>query len=398
MKNSFGPILTLRAAPDMTIGGPGRLPVIAAAAGSGTAAIIIFAIMPVLVGAMAQRFALDDLQSGLIATAYFSSYALMALSSPLWIRRWNWRLTAMAGFAIMLSALAIAYMAESFFQVQVAITVVGVGAGLLYPISLTLASDMANNERVYAIKLSVEQLVPAGLLVLMSLGWLIRPELQDMLLAASVVVILCLLASLAMPASGRKTQHLNDRGGNLWPGVLALVALAVSFAGFAGLWVFLERIGSEQGFESGFTALWLAVGLITSGVGPLLAAAVADRLGQVRPLVFSIIPALLVIGLLSGQPGRAAYATVLTLLPLCYYFAVSYMMSLIAAVDSNGKMSGLMSFALAIGAACGPALYGAVKGFDGPVLTTMGALIAAGTVLMVLVARQLPTKTMEASL
>lgn len=372
-----------------------RPSVVAAAAGAGTAAIVVFAIMPVLVGAMAERFALDDLQSGLIATAYFSSYALVALSSPFWIRRWSWRFTGLAGFAIMLSALAAAYHADDFSQVQAAITVVGIGAGLLYPISLTLASDMANTERVYAIKLSVEQLVPAGLLVLMSLGWLIGPELDHILRAVLAVVLLCLMASMAMPVSGMAAQQIQGKGGSLWQGVLSLVALSISFAGFAGLWVFLERIGSAQGFEPSFTALWLAVGLITSGVGPLLAAVLADRLGPVRPVVFSIVPALCVIGLLSGQPGKAAYATVLTVLPLCYYFAVSYMMSLIAAVDSNGKMSGLMSFALAVGAASGPALYGALKELDGPVLTAMGALIAIGTVLMVLVARQQNTQPAE---
>jgi predicted MFS family arabinose efflux permease len=384
--------------PELAASGFDRPAVVAAAAGIGTAAIVVFAIMPVLVGAMAERFSLDDLQSGLIATAYFSSYALVALSSPLWVRRWNWRFTGLAGFAIMLSALAVAYQADNFSQVQAAITVVGMGAGLLYPVSLTLASDMANTERVYAIKLSVEQLVPAGLLVLMSLGWLIGPELQHMLLAVMAVLLLCLLVSLAVPAAGTAAGQLRGQVGSPWQGVLALVALSVSFAGFAGLWVFLERIGSAQGFEPSFTALWLAVGLITSGVGPLLAAVLADRLGPVRPLVLSIVPALCVIGLLSGQPGKAAYATVLTLLPLCYYFAVSYMMSLIAAVDSNRKMSGLMSFALAVGAASGPALYGAIKELDGPVLTAMGALIATGTVLMVLVARQHNTQSEEVNI
>ena len=381
----------------MAATGLDRPSVVAAAAGAGTAAIVVFAIMPVLVGAMAERFALDDLQSGLIATAYFSSYALVALSSPFWVRRWSWRYTGLAGFAIMLSALTVAYQADDFSQVQAAITVVGIGAGLLYPISLTLVSDMANTERVYAIKLSVEQLVPAGLLVLMSLGWLIGPELQHILRAVLAVVLLCLLASIAMPAAGIAAQQAEGKVDSLWQGVLALVALSISFSGFAGLWVFLERIGSAQGFEPSFTTLWLAVGLITSGVGPLLAAVLADRLGPVRPLVFSIVPALCVIGLLSGQPGKAAYATVLTLLPLCYYFAISYMMSLIASVDSNGKMSGLMSFALAVGAASGPALYGAVKELDGPVLTAMGALIAMGTVLMVLVARQQNTQSAEIS-
>jgi hypothetical protein len=59
--------------------------VIAAVAGSGTAAILVFATMPVLVGGMADRYGLDDLQSGLISTVYFSTYAIVALTSPLWV-------------------------------------------------------------------------------------------------------------------------------------------------------------------------------------------------------------------------------------------------------------------------------------------------------------------------
>jgi hypothetical protein len=41
--------------------------------------------MPVLVGGMADRYGLDDLQSGLISTVYFSTYAIVALTSPLWV-------------------------------------------------------------------------------------------------------------------------------------------------------------------------------------------------------------------------------------------------------------------------------------------------------------------------
>ena len=374
------------------------LPLIAAASGSGTAAIVVFAVMPVLVGALAEKFALNELQSGLVATAYFSTYALVALSSPLWVRRWNWRRVGLAGFVLMLLALFVALGSESFQSAQFAIAAVGVGAGLLYPISLTLASDMINTERVYAIKLAVEQLVPAGLLILLSLGWLITSDINSIFTAIIVVVILCLAASAAMPAAGHAEQIQGDSGAGVGLGVLALIALAISFAGFGGLWVFLERIGSQSGFDAGFIGLWLAVGLISSGVGPLLAALVADKLGPVQALVSSTVPALLVIGLLSGQPGELAYASVLTLLPLAYYFSVSHMMSLIASVDSNGKIAGLMSFALAVGAASGPAVYGALKDMDGPVLTTMAALIAFGAVLMIIVARKIPDKTAEIAL
>ena len=365
---------------------PARPATIAAAAGSGTAAIIVFAVMPVLVGTMAERFSLDDLQSGLIATAYFSTYAIVALASPLWIRRWNWRRTALAGFSLMLLSLLVTLSADDYATAQWSIAAVGIGAGLLFPISLTLASDMVHTERVFALKLTVEQLVPAGVLVLISLGWLIGSDMNGLVLAILVVVLVCGTVCFALPSSGSESGEEGSPHGSVVLGVLALSALGVSFAGFAGIWVFLERIATDTGFESAFTNRWLAVGLITSGLGPLLAACLGDRFGWIRPILFSITLALLSIFAFSGEITRAAYAVVLTVLPMAYYFAITYIMALVAAADGNGRMSGLMSFALAVGSASGPAIFGALRQQDGPVLLAMSGLIALGTLLTLYVA------------
>jgi predicted MFS family arabinose efflux permease len=269
---------------------------------------------------------------------------------------------SLLGFAIMTASLALAWSATSFNVARLAVAASGLGAGLLYPISLTLASDMEHTERVFSIKLTVEQLVPAGLLIAMSLGWFLGNGLNTVLGALLVTVLVCLLASIAMPAQGHGPETTSAAaGGSVIPGFLALLALAINFAGFAGLWVFLERIAVDSGFSAEFTGLWLAVGLITSGIGPLLAAFLEDRFG---------------------------YASVLILLPLTYYFAIAYFMAIVACADSNGKISGLMSFALAVGSASGPALFGALKGGGGPVLLAMAACITTGALLIIYVARQ----------
>ena len=364
--------------------------VVAAAAGSGTAAVLVFAVMPVLVGGMADRYALNDLQSGLIATVYFSSYALMALTSPLWVRRWNWRRMTFFGFVIMLASLGVASMASSFVLARAAVAASGLGAGILYPVSLTLVSDMEHTERVYSIQIAVAQLVPAGLLILLSLGWFMGSGLETTLLALLVTLFGCLLASIAMPGSGghsESTMAGRQRGQAM--GLFALLALAINFAGFAGLWVFLERIAVESGFDAEFTNLWLAVGLITSGVGPLVAAGVADRFGRIWPVLLSTSVAMASMVLLAGTVNRVSYAVVLAVLPLTYYFAVSYFFSIVAEADSNGKIAGLMAFALAMGAATGPALFGAVKSADGPVLGLMALLIAIGAALILYIAVRL---------
>ena len=372
---------------------------VVAAIGSGTAAIIVFALMPVLVGGLADRFALDDLQSGLIATAYFSTYATVALTSPLWVRRWNWRWVALAGYVLMLASLGQAMLADSFAVARLAMAASGLGAGLLYPISLTLVSDMLHTQRVYSIKLSIEQLVPAALLVMMSLGVVIGAELGDILLAVMCTVTICLLASLAMPVSGRReaTAAVARGHGSILAGLLALIALGINFAGFAGLWVFMERIAVDNGFEPGFTNLWLAVGLITSGIGPLIAAVIGNRYGYYWPVLLSTLATLGAIGLLVGEVNQTVYALVLTLLPLFYYISISYFFSIVVAADANGKLSGLMSFALAVGSAAGPALFGAFKSDSGPALLVMGLCVALGTLLILYVARGQSTGTAQAA-
>ena len=61
-------------------------------------------------------------------------------------------------------------------------------------------------ERVFSIKLAVEQLVPAGLLIAMSLGVLIGSGLDAVLGALLVTVLACLAVSVAMPVGGQVAE------------------------------------------------------------------------------------------------------------------------------------------------------------------------------------------------
>ncbi|MBT5726072.1 MAG: MFS transporter, partial [Gammaproteobacteria bacterium] len=130
-----------------------------AVAAIGTVAVLVFALLPVISGVLASRFALDDMQTGFAATAYFAAYAVITSTSGLWIRRFNWRKVLKLGFAAMIIGLVSCVFAESFTAAQISLALVGVGAGLLFPVSFTIASEMRNTDRVFAIKLTAEQLV-----------------------------------------------------------------------------------------------------------------------------------------------------------------------------------------------------------------------------------------------
>ncbi|MDH3991925.1 MAG: MFS transporter [Gammaproteobacteria bacterium] len=361
-----------------------RTAVVIAAAATGTAAVLVFALLPVLSGVMADQFQLDDVQTGLVATSYFSVYALMALSSSTWIRRFNWVKTARTGYAIMLLGLLVTLIAPSFVVASSGLALVGAGAGLLFPISLTLVSDMTHTDRVYAIKIAAEQLVPAGLLFLLSSSLFAVAGLSTTLIALIAVVSVCFFMSLQLPAEGNVAKHSSsEKGDRLSLGIASLVALSIGFAGFAGLWAFLERIAVDNAFEPGFTNTWLAVGLITSGVGPIAAAVLEDRLGRILPMALATAVAMATLVLLARSNSTTAYALVLTILPLSYYFAITYMFGVVADADSNGRIAGLMSFALAVGAGSGPAIFGLLKAADGAVILGMSLLILLGAGMMI---------------
>jgi predicted MFS family arabinose efflux permease len=362
-----------------------RPAVIMAAASAGTAAVIVFALLPVLSGVMADHFLLDDVQTGLVATAYFSVYALIALTSVIWIRRVDWVVTTRAGFALMCAGLLLSWLAPGFTLASAGLALVGTGAALLFPISLTLVSDMQNTERAYAIKLAVEQLVPAALLFLLSSTLFAGFGLATLLLSLLVVVVLCQLLALPMPRAGNTDQHTQAREGNARLGMGSLASLALAFAGFAGLWAFLERIAVDNNFDPAFTNTWLGAGLIASGLGPVAAAALEQRSSRGVWLGGGMGIAVLSLTLLSGPVTPWAYACALLLLPFSFYFAMTFLMAVIAAADHNGKMSGLMAFALAVGAGAGPAVFGWLRAGDGPVVMVMGLLILSGTLLALLI-------------
>ena len=371
--------------------------VVVAAAATGTAAVLVFALLPILSGVLARQFQLDDVQTGLVASSYFSVYALIALSSSAWVRRFNWKLTALGGYAAMLIGLLICLGANSFAVAGTSLAIVGAGAGLLFPISLTLVSDMEHTDRTYAIKLATEQLVPAAVLFLLSSSLFTGYGLSTLLSAIIAVVILCLALSVALPAKGHQGKHTETgQGASMALAVTSLTALTLNFSGFAGLWAFLEVIADDQAFDPSFTATWLGAGLITSGLGPLLAALIADRWGRLAPIGCSTLLALSSLVLLTGDISRTDYATVLVVLPLATYFSISYIFSVVAEADHNGKMAGQMSFALAVAAGGGPVIFGVVRASDGPVVLAMAFLMVTGAAAIIWVHRRLVRSRTEA--
>ena len=369
-----------------------RNSVVLAACATSTAGVLVFALLPIFIGQIASRHGLPDGDAGLSASAYFAIYALISLSAPTWIRRLNWRKVALAGYLVMVAGLTTLYLAESQFTILGAMAVTGAGAATLLPISLTLVSDMDQTERAYAVTIFVSQLIPALLLILISSGAVGQYNLENTIFAAIALTLICIALSYNLPP-GQPRAVLAIAHDNLFLPILSLIALSVSFAGFAAMWAFFEIIAGQADLPAEFSALWIAIGLVMTAVGPIIAGWMSDRFGRVIPIAVPTLVALCASSLFAVGVNTTTYPIALVLFPLGYYVALIYILAIIAEADPKGTYSSLMSFALAIGAITGPAVYGFVKESDGPDTAVIAILLLIGAGLIIFVQHRLAQRS-----
>jgi hypothetical protein len=227
------------------------------------------------------------------------------------------------------------------------------------------------------------------MLFLLTSSFLLVDAYADLFLIILLGVIVGSLSILLVPDNMRQPEsrvRSNDgKRGNLLLAIFALTGLLINFSGFAGIWAFLERIASSSRLDPEFTERWIAIGLVMSGVGPLCVAFIGERLDRRVAIAAASTMTVFCLLLLSGETTEFKYAAALFLLPLAFYFSISYMLAIVAEVDYNGKVSSLMSFVLAVGAISGPPLFGYLRSINGPALEVMGVLLLVGAALMIAV-------------
>ena len=342
------------------------------------AAVLVFSLLPIISGAATERFGLNTEQIGLVAFYYFVPYAAVSASASLWINRISWRLARTVGFTLMVVGLGLAVSAASFDLMSGGMALVAAGAALLFPICMTASALHSNPNRIFAIRLTAEQMVPAVLLVSVTLmlGGVIEFEMLFALMMGVIAVTGLLSIGLPHEIKSEAFAPAHDEGNDV--SVAALLALGLNFAGYAALWAFFERVGADRDFDAGFIALWLSVALVTAGLGPLIAmalerSALGNRLGVVANLV--LVGCMVWLGQ-SAEP--VVYAISLAIIPMAYGVTLVFLLSSVAAADSAGKSAALMPFALAVAAAIGPLMFGYLWAGGLPVIMISAACILAG--------------------
>ena len=330
--------------------------VLIAACGNGVSGVIIFALLPILLAVCADDLQLSDTQTGFLASTYFASYALVTAISIFWILKIEWRQASYAAISVMVVAIIFMIISKTYHATLIGFFFCGIGASILHTLGYGIVSEMKDTDRGFALKLIPEQLVPAAILLLLSAYF--SELLNFNTLFSCILGVLIIHAFIVSGIPKERVAKPDNAKFNILNGTgLALLALCISFAGFAGLWAFLERIANNSGINIDLAGQLISIGLISAGIGPLAVPFVPPQLGRSKPLIFSTIMAILPLIMLSDTTPLK-YTLAMIFLPAAWFMGNAYFCSVVSDKDDTGRMIGLIPFALSCGAIIGPSVFG----------------------------------------
>lgn len=332
----------------------------------GLAGVFVFSILPLLIGTIASELSLTPMQSGTIISVYYAGYSLIAITSFIWFNRVIWKKSVKIGYFFALLSIAAVIFMNDYQGVLVSMVFLGFSGALFYSISMGIVAKTEKVDQNYAFKMVPEQLVPSLFVIIIPLFVIDKYGLNGLLI--SVMVIYAVLLLFANWVPDNKIENVKNDFKSILKSksaLLALLGLLISFAGFLGLWGFVEIIAREYDISQDDSSVLLAFSLLTSAVAPFISGLVSERFGRLRPIIFSLVIAILSFSLLFVEPYIYSFGAFVLILIASYFFALPYMFAIIAKADITGQLSVLSSAALAIGSMLGAYLFGVFMEFSG---------------------------------
>ncbi len=320
--------------------------------------------LPVMLGSMADSFALDAKAVGLMGSICFAGYLVGTLAAPLWINRMNWRVLTVASAAGTAASFAVSSQVNSVTTLYAVWALIGFFASTMTSLGMRILSDLPNKVRAYGVRQGVELSITAAVLFALPPLVIAVWKYPGAGLALAAVVALLGLSAFWVPAHPLVPVAAAGAGGTGARRALPAAAcgcMAIFFVFLVGniaLWAFLERIGAGLKIAGAQMGLVFAVLKLLGGAAAFFVAWVGERGGHRLPYWVMLA----VIGI-----GLALLSTAQTFLPFAlgawiWEFAFTcgcvYQAAAIARSDAAGRAVMLVPAVFALSSMVGPGVAG----------------------------------------
>ena len=322
-------------------------------------------ILPVVLGAYSDIFGLQEDRLGTLASIYSLGIFITTLTSTLWITRFPRKSQVMVG--ALLSTLGFLLLLGHASGDDLTLLyhfISSLGLGIAYAAMMAVLADSTNPTRSFALLFFLQVVVGVVGSQLLTRGVAIEHTLPVVYASmAAIGVLSALLATRfqeSHSASHAVASHsIAPRRMPPLPIALGLLSILLVFTGDAGVWVFLERIGSAvEDRELGGDLV--SINLAAGAIGSLTAAWLANRFGFLLPMVLAIGLSVLSVAMLNLSTGGLALLTASFINGWAWNFGAAYRMALVSHLDSERRFVALIPAMQTLGNAIGPSLVGAI--------------------------------------
>ena len=326
----------------------------------GPAAIIL---MPLIIGGLIDSFGFSEQQAGAIASAEGIGLVLALLVASFWVRKVAWRTGLLLGLALYAALNLSSSFVSGHAQILTLRFLSGYLGGSVFAIVVAALGDNREPDRAFGIAQAVQGLL-MGVLFVMAPPLMGRAGVNALFYMMALLALLCIPALLKFPRHGLVGAHAENLVSVRQSAPIALsVGLLGGFLYYLavfGFWGFIERVGLQAGLAPDTIGLALGAAQIAAVIGALTAAAAAQRLGRVVPLLTALLGQAAVLWLLVGQFSSNAFYIGAFLWQGLYVMATAYQLGVIAALDNKGKFIVIMTALQGLGAALGPSIAAAL--------------------------------------
>ena len=339
-----------------------KLVILSAVALSAVGAMF-YNLLPLFLGVSQDYREMSDRGAGLLSSMYFAGHTLTTITAFFWIRLLNWKAVTSAALTVGSLALLFAGFSESQGLLMLYIFVAGGAFSAVYGIGTTVLADTSNPARWFGLKISAEATLGAILILLIPEFLISRYGFMGMMTGMVLAVILLAPLLAWLPSTGNK--HPNHQRGKIevmphfrlamWSGLFA--AMAFMFSATL-VWTFLERMANAALFEFAMVGRILSLTLVFAVLGSLVAVMLGGRFGSSKPLGVATAIFLISLVLLSDSTSLMAYAIGACMLTFAIGLGITYVVTIVAELDTDGRYVVLTVPAIGIGVMIAPAAGG----------------------------------------
>ncbi|MCW2271982.1 Major Facilitator Superfamily protein [compost metagenome] len=351
--------------------------------------------LPFLISAIIHDLQLNEAQAGLLMSAEFGFTMLASLLIAPFMGRAPRRTLALVGTVLAIAANLASANIQDIYTLAAVRCLAGLGAGLALACGNAAVSSAKHPDRI-AGHMNVLSVL---LMIVVMLGYAKVMALYGLsglyyAMAATMAVMLLAIPAMAQRAPAAEPcplAHAAGKGsGNILlslPAICMMLAMFVFQARDTMGWAFVERIGTMVGYSGDELGMLLSFQSFVGLIGPLIAAMVGKRFGMSTPVILAILlTGGTSLSYVLGEHSKTLYTAGVMTICITYFYALSYLTGLAAALDREGRVVAAASSFLSLGLAVGPAISGGLISLGGFTLAAWGiAVTVILTLLLVIV-------------